>query len=650
VPPQEEKSYIEELKKGLYSRMAPDVRTRRKLRYSEEGTMMQSDWLHPKETDDTPVELNTAEQFNRNENKMSFFTKLFIGSLLFCILAVGLGAYLFFNGANLISANNIDIQISGPVSVAGGTPITFDITAVNKNNVDLRLVDMSVNFPAGTTDASDSTKVLTNYTKLLGDMPAGATAHESVSAIIFGEENLQKEITVNLTYSVKGSSSVFTKTQTYDVLINSSPVNVTADSFKEITSGQQFDMKVNVKSNSAQTLKNVLLKAEYPFGFTFVSASSQPLSDNATWRIGDMAPGSSRTITIHGKLSGEDSDVRAFHFFVGAASSNNRESIATQYLAIEQDVTLQKPFISLSVAVDSDTAIGDHIGQFGQVEHVTITWFNNLPDAVSDVKIDAKLTGSAYDKSTVTPDQGFFNSGTDDIVWNQQTNSELASVAAGSSGTVSFNITPVDHGTSGNPINNPTIAITANVSGSRAQGGAVPQSLTSATTKNIRVASNVRLSGRLVRTVGPFTNTGPIPPKADQATTYTVIWDIGNTSNAVSNAEVTATLPAYVKWLGVISPTTEDIIYDKKTGLLTWNVGSVSANTTGTSQLREAAFQISFTPSITQVGQSPTLVGKASLTATDSYTSAPLTSDQDILTTRFSTDPGYRGGDEGVTK
>ncbi len=496
----------------------------------------------------------------------------------------------------------------------------------------------------------DPTQTLTNYTKLLGDLPSGASAHESVQAVIFGEENLQKEITVNLTYSVKGSTGVFVKTQTYDVLINSAPINLTVNSFKETTSGQDFDMKVDVKSNSQDTLKKVLLKADYPFGYSFISSSIPAMSDNTTWNIGDIPAGGDRVITIHGKLTGEDSALKAFHFHVGTASAGNPKAIGTQYLAVENDVTIQKPFITLGVVIDSDQSASDHTGQYGSLEHVVINWSNNLPDTVSNMVIDVKLSGTAYDKTTVSPDAGFFNSGADDITWNQQTNKDLASVAAGASGSVSFDITPRDTGSSASPTVNPGIAIVANVSGNRTQESGVPESLASAITKNIHIASSVAHSGRLVRTTGPFASSGPVPPKADQITTYTVIWDVDNTSSAVGNALVTAALPTYVKWLSNVSPSSEDVAYDAKTGQVTWNVGNISANSSSVSHRREVSFQIAFKPSVSQAGQSPNLVNQAHLTAKDNFTGNDLTSDQDPLTTRFSTDPGYRGGDEMVTR
>ena len=642
----DDKSYIEELKKSLYSRTAPEVRTRRKLRFEDKPTEMQTDWEH-EDVEKPPVELSQKYE----DHHMSFFTKLLIASFIFCVLAVGVGAYLFFNGSNLISANNIAIVISGPVSIPGGEPVSFDVTMVNKNSVELQLVDMSVDFPSGTTDPDNPGRVLTSYRKLVGNISSGGSAHQTVNAIIFGEENLQKEITVTLTYGIKGSSSVFTKTQTYDVLINSSPINVSVSSFKEITSGQEFDLKVDMKSNSKEVLKNVLLKANYPFGFTFISSDLKPLSDNATWKIGDISAGGDKKVIIHGKLTGENTDVRAFHFTVGAASANDPKSIGTQYMAVEDDMTIQKPFISMNIAIDNDTSIGDYVGTFGQNERVEIDWFNNLPDTVSNMTITAKLAGNAYDKTTIRPDAGYFDSANDQIVWSRQTNPDFGAVAAGDSGKVSFSITPTDLGTaSGNHVVNPTVTYTVSVLGQRTQENNVSGSLSSIATRNTKISSVVSLSGRVVRTTGPFTNTGLIPPKSEKATTYSVIWDVDNTANAVGSTKVTAKLPPNVKWLSAVSPSSEDIRYDTNTGIITWNVGNVGTYTSATSGRREVAFQVSFTPSVTQVGQSPDLVGQASLVAVDKFTNVELSSQQENLTTRYSTDPGYKNGDEFVAK
>jgi hypothetical protein len=641
----DDNSRIEELKKSLYSRTAPDIRTRRKLRFEETEANVKTDWERPKEEPINPV-LNQKYE----DHSMSFFAKLLIFSVIFCLFAVGIGVYIFLNGANLISANNIDISVSGPVSVPGGMPVSFDITVTNKNNVDLQLVDLSVNFPAGAANPDNPSQELTAFRELIGDIPAGQSAHRTIKAIIFGEENAQKQIVTDVTYNVKGSSSSFTKEKSYDVLINSSPVLLTVSSFKEITSGQEFDLKVDIKSNSQEVLKNVLLSASYPFGFTYLSSDLKSSVDNTIWHIGDIPPGGDKKITIHGKVQGEDTDTRVFHFNVGAQSSKNTNVIGTEYMSVTQEIAIQKPFVTVNIALDDDTTNGNAVGRFDQPVRVTVSWFNNLSSAVSDAEVVVKLSGSAYDKTLVQPGSGYFRSATDDIVWNEQTTPGLTSLGAGESDVVSFSVTPRDLSTSNRSITNPTLMFSASVSGKRTQETGVSGTLTAIANRTDRIGTNISLSGRVVRNIGPFANTGPIPPKSEQKSTYTIIWTIDNTANVVNNVQVTAKLPPFVKWTGQVNPQTEDISINKDSGLITWNVGTIGTYTANSLSSKEVDFQVSVEPSVNQVGSIPTIIGDATLTGADTFTGASVNSSQSFLSTRFSTDPLYREGQETVVQ
>ena len=490
---------LEELKKSLYSRNTPDVRTRRSLRYSEDENSVKTSW-----GDAPPDFIDPVLTTDYEDHSMSFFSKLLIGSGIFCLIAVALGAYTLLGGANLISADNIDITVSGPVSIPGGAPVSFDIQVSNKNNVSLELADLSVEFPAGAVEALDTTRELKTYRELIGDIPAGGSATKTVKAVMFGEENVQKQILVTVTYKIKGSTSLFSKKKSYDVLISSSPLSMTVSAFKEITSGQEIDITVKIESHSGEILKNVLLKVSYPFGFTFISSNPKPFKSNDTWKIGDIPAGASRTITIHGKIAGEDGDIRVFRLTTGAQSPRDPAIIATEYMSVQQDITIQKPFISLGVGIDNDTSVGDFIGRFNQSSRVEISWFNNIPTAVSHGEIVVRLSGTAYDKASVRPDRGIFRSATNEIVWNQQTNPELASMGAGESGRVSFSLIPRDTGTASRPIVDPVVTIEASVSGSRTQESSVPETLASAVSRIIKVSSNVALTGRMVRSIGPF--------------------------------------------------------------------------------------------------------------------------------------------------
>ncbi len=637
---------IEDLKKSLYSRDTPDIRTRRKFRVSPTENTVETSWQKASEDSVAPERLNTEYK----DHSMSFLVKLLIISFVFCVIAVGFGAYLFFNGANLISGDNIEITVRGPVSVPGGAPVSFDIKVTNNNNVDLQGVDLSIDFPAGAVDPSDPSRELKIYREFIGDIPAGDSATKTVGAILYGEENLQKQLVIGATYKIKGSTALFTKDRQYDVLINSSPIFLTIDSFDETTSGQEFDIKVNLKSNSQDTLKNVILKASYPFGYSYTSSDVEPSADKATWKIGDIPPGGERTIKIKGSLQGEDSETRVFRFAAGAQSPSNPQEIGTRYMSAEHSMAIEKPFMSIAIGINGDDDPGDHVSSFGRNERVSITWFNNLPTAISNAVIRAKLSGSAYDKGSIQPDQGYFNSSQDEIVWDQKSVSDLASIGAGESGTVTFTFSPKDKGSSSDPVVNPAVGVSVSVSGKRSEGSGVPEQLASVVSRTTRVSSQVNLTGRVIRTIGPFANTGPVPPRAEQETTYTVVWTVDNTSNAVSGARVTATLPPYVKWLDKTSPSSDAISYDENSGTVTWDIGTIGTHTLNSTRRREAYFQVSFEPGVNQINQSPTLVNQATLVARDSFTGEQLQSVQDYVTTRFSTDPNYQEGQATVVK
>ena len=88
-------------------------------------------------------------------------------------MALGFAFSKFFLGNNVVSGNNIDILVSGPVSIAGGEVLPLDIEVKNNNNIDLNTVDLRVEYPAGTKSADDQSVDLPRYSETLGDIKMG---------------------------------------------------------------------------------------------------------------------------------------------------------------------------------------------------------------------------------------------------------------------------------------------------------------------------------------------------------------------------------------------------------------------------------------------------------------------------------------------
>jgi hypothetical protein len=699
---------IDSLEKSLYSRNAPQVRAGRHLHLRPKNYDVKDDWDHPKDTfeddfddapmmagfstgstkggfdaehifhgadvddDDISTDDTTSTRGRYAKSHVSFFTKFLIASVIFFILCLGTGAYFVWKGADLISANNIDINLAGPVSVAGGSPANFTVQVSNKNNVALQVVNMTVDYPPGTADSNDPASPLKETQEILPNIVSGGIGQQNISAIFYGEANSQKTIQVTINYTVAGSNATFTKEKTFNVLISSSPLTITATSFTQITSGQSFEIDVTVKSNSPTTIDSLLLKAAYPFGFTFASATPRPVDTaHSVWAIGDLPAGGTAVIKIKGSLQGQDQQARVFNFSVGAAQVSTNtggigntmaaQTIGTEYISGSDSVTIAKPFLSLDLALGGDDTDSQYIGAFDTPETGQITWFNNTTNTIINGEIDLNLSGTAFDKASVSPGQGFYDSGNSQIVWNQVTTPALASIGAGQSGTITFTITPRNLSSQSNPITNPELNLSLSAKGNQIAESNVPTEIDSTVNKNILISSNVALSGQVVRSTGPFANSGPIPPVAQQQTTYTVVWTVYNTSNTLDGVQVAAILPPYVKWIGAISPTTANINYNSTNGQVTWNIGNVSAyggtNSGGVGSVgggtggasapaQQVAFQLGVTPGVDLVGQTPSIIGNAVLVARDDFTGASLTNTVQALTTRFSTDPTYNEGDE----
>lgn len=610
----EERDRIEELKKTLYSPKTPPIIERKKRPLREKVFSVKDDWADKKEPE-------TFEALQENfKRQRSLFSKILIGSVVFFFACLLIALYFFLGGANLISGNNVDILIAGPVQIGGGEVLSLDVSVQNNNKTGLELVNLSVEYPDGTKSATDMKTDLRRQSENLGDIPVYGYSKKNIKAVLYGEEGSKKQIKVSVDYRISGSNAVFQKDKVVEIEISSSPVSIIVDSPGEIQSGKAFALKVGITSNSNNSLKNLIMKADYPPGFSFNNSDPKTSFDNNIWTLGNLNVGDVKSFLINGYLEGQDSDEKVFKFSIGTADENNPKIVATNFNTYSQSLTIKKPFLNVGLMIAGETADIFPV-QAGQVVKADLIWSNNLQTKIIDPEISIQLDGVALDKATVSPERGFYNSSLNQIVWNKNTDFEnFTELAPGSSGRVSFSFVPsLSQISSLNPLKNPEISLNISIKGNQFAESTTPQEISSSISKKIRIISNAKISPRAVYSTGPFINTGPIPPKAEKNTTYTVYWTITNPSNDLSGVKVTSSLPSYVKWNNAVSPNSENLTYDSSNNIITWDAGYVSARTGYSLPKREAAFQVTLTPTISQVGSSPYLTNEVVLEGMDSF-------------------------------
>jgi len=630
--PEKPKSRIEEITKKLYStsfKDRPVFETLKEREYEVSDT-----WTPP---EGSGPQGNTQMEPRHNR----ILKKILILSFSFFVVALSIAGVYFFKGSNLLSANNVDISVEGPVSLAGGDTLTMGIIITNNNDAAIEFADLLIEYPEGSYASTESKEALPRIKKSLGKINAHETVHETATAVLFGESNTEKNIQITLEFRLEGSNATLEKKKEYRIGITSSPIDVAIDILKEANSGQEVEVAVHLKSNSSTPLKGLVFSIDYPFGFRFKSADPKPQYDNKMWVLGDLAPSAERVVKIKGVLEGQDEEEKIFRVYAGTQSERDARALGITYNSVSKSIFIKKPFLALDMVIDNDTG-NEHISSSGKIVRADVLWENNLPTKIIDGQIQVKLRGDIINRySIAVGNGGFYRSLDDTIVWDSKSGNEaLAVIEPGEKGSASFSFSfqPLVSKDGRQAFANPEVTIEVTARGRRVSDTNVPEEINTVAVKKIKVESSLNLASRSVYFAGPLKNTGPLPPKVNQETTYTIIWTITNSSNDISSAVVRTTLPTYVKWLGVVSPDSENVTYNEIGGEVVWNAGAIPAGTGINRAAREVAFQVSFLPSISQINQTPFLTSEIAISGNDNFTHTTLRDTKRALSIKLSTD------------
>ncbi len=642
-PARNEDEGIQRLKSAIYSRKYSDdikPRARHELDFPEPEVA--NDWQHQSDATDLrepplqrimlPVRSRTLPILKWVFGAAMVF---FLGSVAFFIY------YLYFGGFSSISARNIDIVITGPVQIAGGEPVNLEVTVTNRNHDALQVADLVATFPLGTR-LDPSSCAIDSCRVSLGSIPSGGTAVIKLPAVYEGSAGSHASVGVQVQYQLAGSNSTFTASSNYGFTYSSSPISIAVDGNAETVSGQPMQITLTISSNSSQPIPQVVVQANYPFGFT-PSTVDPAAASSGLWQLGSLMPGERKTISIQGMLVGETNESKNFHFAAGTPMGATSTSAINDLSDVDLPVTVAEPFLNLALTVDDASSTKGVVVAPGQLVTVAVNYKNNLTTEIDNAVVVAKLSGLSINGQTIQSENGFYRSTDNVVLWDKTTTQgELAAIPAGGSGRLTFNfLIPTSTALVG--IQNPAIVISVNAAGSRLGQSGVPQNLQSAITQKVTVASDLQIFSQGLYFTNPFGVSGNMPPKAEQETLYAVVLSITNTTNTINGAAVTADLPPYVRLVGNhYLPQSEKVSFNVTTGQFSWNVGDIAAGAgLNGAPPRRVVIELGLTPSTSQIGSIPTLLQNIKLTGVDSLTGQSVLRKASDVTTSVTGDPGF---------
>ncbi len=624
----EEFDHIEELQKRLNAR-DPDSVPKQKFGI-----------LHPvkQNVESTWGEKNLPDDTTPQKANVKGYKRVFLFSVIFFAVGLGLAAFSVFRGAVTLSSKNVDLTILGSSFVAGGEELPIQVEIANRNSSDLVDATLTLEYPKGAVDGTGSE--IARSMETLGTISSGKTKSIAFSAVLYGEQGLSRTITATLSYHLAGSTATFEKSQSFSVLISSSPIELTVDGPSVTSVDQPFALTIRSLFSGDQSLENPLVRVEYPNGFTFISADPAPSRGTNVWSLGTLEKGTERTVTVRGRISGIEGDEKAFRIYLGMPTSDTDSRIAVSYNSVLHSVLLERPFIAAALSVGERS--GDITAlPLGSDVSGSISWRNMTGMTITMPTFTLLLEGEGIDFNSVNAVDGYYDELLHLLTWTATSSDKLATIDPEETGELLFSFSPKTE------VSTDDFALSLSVQGTIPDNQNEIKSISNLDALTIRFASRIQFAANALYSTGPIKNSGPYPPKANQETSYTITWTARPAENPQTAVVASATLPPNVTWAGVIMPQSESISYNPDSREIRWNVGSLP-KATATPLSKSVSFQVRMRPTISQVNTEPVLLSETKITATDATANVPLSALRPELTTRLSTDPSYSPGQEKV--
>lgn len=631
--PPKRKSRIEHLRDKIYSPRVKSPNEKPRGRIFENNHEVSDSW--PK-AEPAPVRHKKKSLLGN-----TMFRKFFIGTIVFFFLSIGFGLLMFYGGRTTVSANNIDLNILGNAFVSGGEELPLKIELVNRNNVSLEFADLILQYQEG----SGAGEELRSDRVTVGTIPAGGKIDKLVSLKLFGQQGTTRDVNITLEYRVKGSSAIFVKEKLYVVNISSTPVNLVVDGPEVTNTNQDLSWSVTTSLNTETAVAGMMLVVNYPPGFDFKSATPEPTFSNNIWDLGDLSKGAEKKITINGVLAADSGEERAFNIYTGTKDPEDEQRIGTQFNSENYIISIEKPFLDLALSVNGDND-AETTGYPGQTAQGTITIANNFDTKITDVEVTAKLSGTAFDPDEVDVAGGFYDPIRQEITWNSETSSFFASMDPGDRKEIAFGFKPI--ALSDSNIVNPYVDITLSVRGRQPSQGNQFAEIENLLKKKVKYGSSLQITGNALHNSGPIQNAGPLPPAPGTNTTYTIVWNVVNTSSRVTNVKVRATLPSYVDWTDEVSPANQSVTHNPSNREVLWNVGNIEPYVGLSSAPKQVYFQVRLNTSGSQSGTIPRILLDSVITGKDSFTGLDLSKSTGPVSTRLNLDSNYNAENDTV--
>jgi len=584
---------------------------------------------------DFKSELSKIEKKDPNRRK-KIIAWVIIGLVIVLGVTLG-GLFYFLNQEDKFGSESIDIETVVPSSISSGDNIGVTITIKNNEAVDIVDAEFIIQYPAdfkfNSSDPMPNNDANNSWS--IGPIKSGSSKSINLSGQIYGAMDSTKEFKIVLKYMPENFSSFFQKSDSFNLVINDSVYDLDLTVPTKVVNGFSSSYSVKISNNSEEDAKNLKLSLVIPENLSVTSFNPEP--DSGTiWHINELKSGDEFEVVYEAILEGEEGDMAEIKAEVGYTGDNNEYIVQAEQSAI---VFVVNPQLVLNIEVNDSQA--EYSVSMGDILNYKISYQNNSQSEIKDLIISANLQGEILNwNSLVDSNEGEIEDGI--ISWDANMIEDLSSLKPGDEGEILFNINLSNAYvfSSDEEVNLSIISSATAISDNVVDlDGGILEVTSNEIENKIKSKLNLRAEGRYYDDEYIKVGDGPIPPVVGETTSYKVYWFLQNGANEVSGVEVTAILPGDVTWVDDTNVNAGNISYNSTTRTVTWTINKMPEHVGQFTTELNAIFEISVTPTSSDLGQVLILLDKSQITATDTFTEEEITITQDLISSDLADDP-----------
>lgn len=534
--------------------------------------------------------------------KLFFFDMTLLLSVFFLIIS-SIGWMIY----DPTVTDAIDLTIlADKERIVSGEIVRYDVRYQNHADVTIEDIRLRMVFPIGFVHLEQSQEGTKDIE--IGTLHPGEEGIVSFTAQFFDVPEQENSIRAVLEYRQKGSDRAEQRIARHFTTLRGSILSPTLLMPEEVVDAGEFDITLSLRNGGDGKDLEVTVPLGLPAGFVMKeSYTDVGVSADGFWKLGKLGPGEQATVTM--TVEGQGTSVQSQARFVFTPEVHAGDQLIPQQ-PVAKDIAVYHPRLHVESAWSTQVAVP------GGSAMLQVIVRNPGDIAIEHVALDIELDRRVVDLVRAAELLGTLQGSVLHI--SDRHHAGFASLAPGDAIELTVEV-PLRSIFS----NVQEFAVFASAAGvvqgtPDVQVGAEHQSA------HIALPTSVLLTAesRYYTAEGDQLGRGPLPPQVGQETKYWAIVRMQNTSAIAEHVRFSATLPPWVQWTGRTSVSMADNVqYDASTREVSWGIRQLPPQTTA-----GVFMELAVTPTGSHIGQTPALLTDLVVTATDSVTNQPISS------------------------